>query len=209
MPVVRSPSRRDAIARNRHLGLSQVPWACDGHRRPTSDDRSGLDERAVVEGRRGAGASGCVLSVVPASNGRGLRRGSNARCLQDMSVGLVRRRGIQKAPVLPQRGERTLPQAALERLAQQEAVIIARDYNRRYPGQMTVAEALPLVPGLAGLPLEAEQRGLARYPVASCSSSETTSRITSALPRSRGYSSPAGWLGTRCTRFSTQAPTRP
>jgi membrane associated rhomboid family serine protease len=72
----------------------------------------------------------------------------------------------ERAPVLPQRGTRTLPQDALQRIAQQQAELIARDYNRRYPEQLTVAEALPLVPGLAGLPLEAEQRGLSRYPFA-------------------------------------------
>ena len=71
-----------------------------------------------------------------------------------------------RAPVLPQRGARTLPQEALERIARQQATVIARDYNHRYPQQMTVSEALPLVPGLAGLPLESEQRGLARYPIA-------------------------------------------
>ena len=71
-----------------------------------------------------------------------------------------------KAPVIPQRGARTLPQEALQRIAQEQAVLIAQDYNRRYRDQMTVAEALPLVPGLAGFPLEAEPRGLSRYPVA-------------------------------------------
>ena len=71
-----------------------------------------------------------------------------------------------RAPVIPQRGSRTLPQEALERIAQQQAIVIAHEYNSRYPDQMTVAEALPLVPGLVGLPLEAEQRGLSRYPIA-------------------------------------------
>lgn len=71
-----------------------------------------------------------------------------------------------RAPMIPQRGARTLPQEALERIAQQQAVVIAHEYNSRYPDQMTVAEALPLVPGIVGLPLEAEQRGLSRYPIA-------------------------------------------
>ena len=71
-----------------------------------------------------------------------------------------------RAPLLPVRGTRTLPQEALERIARTEAQAIAAEYNRRYAEQMTVDEALPLVPGFAGLPLEAEQRKLDRYPIA-------------------------------------------
>jgi membrane associated rhomboid family serine protease/Zn-finger nucleic acid-binding protein len=71
-----------------------------------------------------------------------------------------------RAPSLPQRGARTLPQEALERIAHHQAAAIAAEYNHRYGKQMTVDEALPLVPGLVGLPLEDEQRGLQRYPFA-------------------------------------------
>lgn len=69
-----------------------------------------------------------------------------------------------KAPIRPVRGTRTLPQDALERIGRQQAILISKEYNSRYGGHMSVADALPLVPGVAGLPLEAEARGLTRYP---------------------------------------------
>ena len=68
------------------------------------------------------------------------------------------------APTLPEKGTRTLPQEALEEAGRVEAMAIAAKYNRRFPERMTVEDALPLVPGLAGLPIEDEPRGLATHP---------------------------------------------
>lgn len=69
-----------------------------------------------------------------------------------------------KAPIIPERGARTLPQEALETMARGLASVIAAEYKTRYGRDMTIAEALPLVPGLTGLPLEEEQRALSRWP---------------------------------------------
>ena len=71
----------------------------------------------------------------------------------------------ESAPLLPERGARTLPEEALEKIARAQAAAIAAEYKIRFGGGMTVAEALPLVPGIAGLPLEGEQRGLSRWPL--------------------------------------------
>ena len=68
------------------------------------------------------------------------------------------------APKLPEPGARTLPQEALERIARRQALAIAAEYKLRYGQTMSGSEALPLVPGLAGLPLEEDVRGLSRYP---------------------------------------------
>lgn len=70
----------------------------------------------------------------------------------------------ESVPVLHERRLQRLPQEALERLGRVEAERIAADYNRRFGQQISAADALPLVPGLAGLPLEAEQRTLTRNP---------------------------------------------
>lgn len=71
----------------------------------------------------------------------------------------------KKVPMLPERGVRTLPQEALEKIARQQATVIAAEYKIRFGRGMSVAEALPLVPGIAGLPLESEPRGLSRWPL--------------------------------------------
>ena len=71
---------------------------------------------------------------------------------------------FEAAPFVPERRVQTLPQSALERLARTQAQVIAADYERRFGQQISAADALPLVPGLAGLPLEGEERGLFRYP---------------------------------------------
>ena len=70
----------------------------------------------------------------------------------------------ERAPVVPERGARTLPEDALEAIARQQAALIAAEYKIRFGQTMSVADALPLVPGLAGLPVEAEPRGLAHWP---------------------------------------------
>lgn len=71
----------------------------------------------------------------------------------------------ERAPVTPERGVRTLPSDVIESLARGRAAVVAAEYKIRYGREMTVAEALPLVPGLAGLPLEEESRGLSRWPL--------------------------------------------
>ena len=71
---------------------------------------------------------------------------------------------FKAVPFLAERRLQTLPQSALEEIARVEARTIAADYERRFGQQISPAEALPLVPGLAGLPLEAEERSLTRNP---------------------------------------------
>ena len=70
----------------------------------------------------------------------------------------------QTVPVVVERRLQRLPQEALERMGRVEAERIAIDYNRRFARQISPAEALPLVPALAGLPLEDDQRSLTRNP---------------------------------------------
>lgn len=70
----------------------------------------------------------------------------------------------EAAPFLPERGTRTLPEDQLERMARTQAAAIAAEYELRFGKTMTLADALPLVPGVMGLPIEEEARGLHRYP---------------------------------------------
>lgn len=70
----------------------------------------------------------------------------------------------ERAPLIAERGARTLPQEALEKIARGQATVIAAEYKIRYGRDMTIAEALPLVPGLTGLPLEEERHLLSRWP---------------------------------------------
>ena len=70
----------------------------------------------------------------------------------------------EAAPFLPERGARTLPEDALERIARAQAGAIAAEYELRFGQTMTLADALPLVPVVMGLPIEEEARGLHRYP---------------------------------------------
>ena len=71
---------------------------------------------------------------------------------------------FEAAPFLPERGARTLPEEALEKIARTQAALIAADYKVRFGQTMALADALPLVPGVMGLPIEEEVRGLHRYP---------------------------------------------
>ena len=113
------------------------------------------------EGRSGASCPSCRRPMARSSAG-----GLDLEVCKGCQVVWFDPGEADRAPTLPQRGARTLPQDALERIAHHQASAIAAEYNQRYGKQMTVDEALPLVPGLVGLPLEAEQRALQRHPVA-------------------------------------------
>ena len=68
------------------------------------------------------------------------------------------------APTIAERGARTLPQDELEKIARRQALGIAAEYRLRFRKELPLDDAIALVPGLAGLPLEEEERLLARRP---------------------------------------------
>ena len=152
-----------------------VTWACPSCRgravgmgvlRRTTDKHWLTELWAVdrAEAGAGAGAGGCPScrrSMVASSAG-----GLDLELCKGCQMVWFDAGEADSAPTLPQRGARTLPQDALERIAHHQAAVIAAEYNHRYGKQMTVDEALPLVPGLVGLPLEDEQHRLQRHPFA-------------------------------------------
>ena len=70
----------------------------------------------------------------------------------------------EAAPLAADEQVEALPQDALESVGRVDVEAIMADYRRRFPRRTTPTGVLPLVPGLAGLPMEDEPRELASEP---------------------------------------------
>ncbi|MGH2806385.1 MAG: rhomboid family intramembrane serine protease [Actinomycetota bacterium] len=147
----------------RHMHANGVTWVCPRCRGRTvgmgllrrsvaRDYANRLWSEAVEAGRLGGRACpSCSREMIQAAT-----RSIDLDVCKGCQLVWFDPGEYEAAPLLPVAPRQRLPEQALEAVARAQARQIADDYRRRYREEIPLEEAMLMVPGVLGLPLEDE-----------------------------------------------------